>query len=236
MTPTITAPTATHRRDHRSVLADAEKRLLVWIARRLPRWVTSDHLSALGLVSMAAAGLAFGALQYTPWAALAFITALAANWFGDSLDGTLARVRDQQRPRFWFYVDHVIDVAGTALLLAGMAWSGRMDVALAFAALSAYLMVSAESYLATHAIGVFHMSFLGVGPTELRILLAAGALAVMRDPSIDSGPLTGMRLFDVSGAMAIAGMLGIFVFNAVKHTRMLYQAEPLPVAGTKRAA
>src|SRR5688572_12173348 len=102
---------ATHERDHRSVLAAAEKRLLVWIAERLPRWVTSDQLSAVGLVSMAAAGAAFAA-QPSEWAALAVIAALAANWFGDSLDGTLARVRHQQRPRFGFYVDHVIDIAG----------------------------------------------------------------------------------------------------------------------------
>src|SRR5205823_4494044 len=108
------------------------------------------------------------------------------------------------------------------------AWSGRMDVTLAFAALSAYLMVSAESYLATHAIGVFHMSFLGVGPTELRILLAAGAVAVMRTPNIGAGPLAGLRLFDVSAAVAVAGMLGVFIFNAAKHTRLLYRAEPLP--------
>ncbi len=171
-----TTGSANHKRDHRSVLAAAEKRALIWMAERLPRWVTSDQLSALGLVSMAAAGLSFAALGSTPWAALAVIVSLTANWFGDSLDGTLARVRDQQRPRFGFYVDHVVDVAGTAMLIAGLAWSGRMDTTLALVALCAYLMVSAESYLATHALGVFRMSFLGVGPTELRVLLAAGAL------------------------------------------------------------
>jgi phosphatidylglycerophosphate synthase len=186
---------------------------------------------------MVAAGLSFAALDATPWAAVGVIVALAANWFGDSLDGTLARVRDQQRPRFGYYVDHVIDVAGTAMLMAGLAWSGRMDTTIALIALCGYLMVSAESYLATHAVGVFRMSFLGVGPTELRILLAAGVLSVMHDPFIDTGPLAGARLFDVSGAIAIAGLAFIFVFNACRNTRALYRAEPLPAAGqTRRAA
>ena len=231
-----TAVSAAHQRDHRSVLASAEKRLLIWIAERLPRWVTSDQLSALGLASMAAAGASFAALPST-WAALAAIAALAANWFGDSLDGTLARVRNQPRPRFGFYVDHVIDVAGTAMLLAGMAWSGLMEPTLAFVALSAYLMVMAESFLATHSVGVFHMSFLGVGPTELRILLGAGALAVMHDPYIDAGFLAGVRLFDVAGAIAAAGLLGVFVVNACRNTRLLFHAEPLPAAtGARRAA
>lgn len=231
-----TTGAAAHRRDHRSLLAGAEKRALVWMAERLPRWVTSDQLSALGLVSMAAAGVAFAALQLTPMAALAFLAALAANWFGDSLDGTLARVRDQQRPRFGFYVDHVIDVAGTGLLLSGIASSGRMHPVIALATLAAYLAVSAESYLATHSLGLFRMSFLGFGPTELRILLAAGALAVMHDGRISGGPFAGAQLFDVGGIIAIAGLIGVFAFNAVRHTRLLYQAEPLPDANSRRAA
>ncbi len=235
MIPTTTGSVA-HRRHHESVLAAVEKRALVWIARRLPYWVTSDQLSGLGLWSMAAAGAAFAALQLTPWAAFAVVAALAANWFGDSLDGTLARVRDQQRPRFGFYVDHVIDIAGTALLLAGIACSGRMHPEIALATLAAYLMVSAESYLATHALGVFRMSFFGFGPTELRILLAAGALAVMHHARIDSGPFAGARLFDVGGVIAIAGLLGVFVFNGIRHTRLLYRAEPLPDSDARRAA
>jgi phosphatidylglycerophosphate synthase len=217
------------------MLAAAEKRLLIWIARRLPRWVTSDQLSALGLASMAAAAAAFAALPST-WAALSVIAALAANWFGDSLDGTLARVRNQQRPQFGFYVDHVIDVAGTAMLLAGMAWSGVMAPTLAFFTLSAYLMVMAESFLATHSLGLFRMSFLGVGPTELRLLLGAGALAVMHEPYIDAGPLAGARLFDVAGAAAAAGLLAVFAFNATRNTRTLFHAEPIPAADARKAA
>src|SRR5215471_18190221 len=159
--------TAAHVRLHNSLTATVEKRLLVWIARRLPPTVTSDWLSGLGLAAMAAAGLSFAALRWTPWAAAAIVASLAANWFGDSLDGTVARVRHQERPRFGYYVDHVIDLAGTGMLMTGLAWSGLMHPTLALAVLAGYLLVSAESYLATHASGVFRMSHFGFGPTEL---------------------------------------------------------------------
>ena len=117
-----------HIREHRSLLADAEKRLLIFIARRLPRWINSDHLTLIGLLSMPLAGIAFARIPDAPWSAGLFVVALAANWFGDSLDGTLARVRDQQRPRFGYYVDHVIDLAGTAALFAGIGASGSSSV------------------------------------------------------------------------------------------------------------
>jgi phosphatidylglycerophosphate synthase len=224
-----------HVREHRSVLAAAEKRLLVWIAGRLPGYVSSDQLTCLGLASLAAAGAAFAFMRIAPAAAFGVVAALAANWFGDSLDGTLARVRHQPRPRYGFYVDHVLDIGGTALLLGGMACSGRMLPVVALATLGAYLMVSAESYLATHALGVFRMSFLGFGPTELRMLVAAGALAAMPDPHVAMGPFGAPRLFDVGGVIATAGLLGAFAFNVIRHTSLLYQAEPLPARDVRAA-
>lgn len=218
-----------HVRENLSVLAAAEKRALIWLAQRLPQWVNSDHLSALGLASMVAAGLSFAALQSTPWAALAVVVCLAANWFGDSLDGTVARVRGQQRPRYGFYVDHVIDLAGTTALLVGLACSSAMHPFLAVGVLAAYLLVSGESFLATHSVGVFRMSFLGFGPTELRLLLAAGAIKVAQTPHVDVPAFGEARLFDVGGAIAIGGMLVAFVVAAVRNSRALYLAEPIPV-------
>jgi archaetidylinositol phosphate synthase len=91
----------------------------VWTARRLPAFVTSDHLSALALIGMASAGVSFAAMRISKWGALGVVVFLTVNWFGDSLDGTLARVRNEQRPRYGCYVDHVIDVAGIVLLLGG---------------------------------------------------------------------------------------------------------------------
>src|SRR5262245_18786416 len=108
-----------HTREHHSLLAAGERRLLIAIARRLPPSVTSDHLTALALVSMLLAGPAFALIPATPAAAFLFVALLAVNWFGDSLDGTVARVRDAQRPRYGYYVDHVVDLTGTAALVAG---------------------------------------------------------------------------------------------------------------------
>src|ERR1700722_5952281 len=99
-----------HIRKHGSLLAGAEQRALVWIAHRLPSFVSPDHLSALGLLSMVGAGLSLAAFRLTPLLAGAAVACLLANWFGDSLDGTVARVRNRQRPRYGFYVDHVIDL------------------------------------------------------------------------------------------------------------------------------
>jgi phosphatidylglycerophosphate synthase len=217
------------------MLAAAEKRALVWIARRLPRQINSDHLSALGLAAMAGVGGCFAAFRWTPLAVLGVVPALLINWFGDSLDGTVARVRNQQRPRYGFYVDHIIDVAGTTLLFAGLAASSLMHPTLALGVLAAYLLVSAEVYLATHTSGVFRMSFLGFGPTELRILLALGAVRASFDPYISIGQLAELRLFDVGGVVAIAGLLAVFVVSAFKNTLTLYREEPLPAASSARS-
>jgi archaetidylinositol phosphate synthase len=216
-----------HTREHLSLLAAAEKRLLVAIARRLPLWITSDHLTLLGLAAMPVAGACFARIPHAPWSAAAFIVALACNWFGDSLDGTVARVRDQQRPRYGYYVDHIIDLAGTAALFAGITASGLMHGSVASALTAAYFLVAAESYLATHARGVFRLSFAGFGPTELRIVLAAGAVAVVHRPWVDVFGLHA-RLFDIGGAIAILGMVTAFIVAAIRNTRALYVAEPLP--------
>ena len=225
----------THVREHNSFLAPVEKRALIAIAKRLPRWINSDHLSGLGLGAMFAAGVSFAAYQITPWAALGVILCLAANWFGDSLDGTVARVRGHQRPNYGFYVDHAIDLAGSTFLLVGLALSGLMNPLLAMVLLAAYLLVSAESYLATHAAGIFRMSFLGFGPTELRLVLAAGALKAAAGPMVDFGWLGAFRLFDVGAVVAVAGLSIAFIASAVRNTHALYLAEPLPRTSSDRA-
>jgi phosphatidylglycerophosphate synthase len=228
--------TAAHARRNQSVTAAAEKRLLEAMARRLPRAISSDHLSALGLAAMAVAGAAFAVLRVSHWAAAAVIVALVANWLGDSLDGTVARVRGQLRPRYGYYVDHVIDLAGTTLLFAGIACSGVMSPLLSVSVLGGYLLVSAETYLMTHAAGVFRMSFLGMGPTELRLLLAVGAVKAAAAPYVTLGHWPPVLLFDVGGALAIAGLLLAFIASALQNTRALYLAEPVPVAAPSRVA
>ena len=226
-----------HVRVHKSVLAAAEKRTLIYIAERLPRTVNSDHLSAIGLAAMLGAGFSFAAFRVSPaWAALGVVAFLVANWFGDSLDGTVARVRQQQRPRYGFYVDHVIDLAGSTFLLSGLACSGLMSPLIAASLLCAYLLVSAETYLATHASGVFRMSFMGFGPTELRILIAIGAIKAAIAPQVDVPALGVMRLFDIGGLIGAAGLIVACVAAAVRNTRALYLAEPLPAGADARLA
>jgi phosphatidylglycerophosphate synthase len=211
-----------------SVLAPLEKRTLLWLAARMPPWVNSDHLTGLALLAMVGAGGCFWLAKHAPEVALPLvIVCLAINWFGDSLDGTLARYRQQQRPRYGFYVDHVVDMIGIACLVGGMALSGYMHPFVALGLLAAYFMLSAEIYLATHSVGVFQMSFFKVGPTELRILLSIGALALLVHPT---STILGreFQLFDVGGVVAIVSLLMTFVFSAARNTRTLYRAEPIP--------
>jgi phosphatidylglycerophosphate synthase len=217
---------ATHVRQHNSILAAAEKRALIWMAHRLPRWIHSDHLSGLGLVSMAGAGLAFWMAGMDPIAGASLVVlCLALNWFGDSLDGTLARVRDQQRPRYGYYVDHVIDLAGTAMLFAGVAASGLMSPVIAILVVAAYYLVSAEAFLATHSRGLFKMAFAGIGPTELRILLAAGAVAVIDSPFVSPFGLAPVKLWDLGGVIAAVGMTVAFVVSSSRNGFALYLEE-----------
>ena len=210
-----------------SVLAPLEKRTLVWLAERMPRRVNSDHLTVLALVAMLGAGLSYWWASVNPIGLVAATVCLALNWFGDSLDGTLARVRQCQRPRYGFYVDHVIDEFGIALLIGGMSLSGYMSPWVAAVLLIAYLMLTVEVFLATHVLGTFRMTFLKMGPTELRILLAIGnAVALWKPTATIAGH--EFLLFDVGGVIGAIGLAFTLVFSAISNTRKLYRLEPLP--------
>ena len=222
-----------HVREHRSLLAAAEKRVLIAIAGRLPVCVHSDHLTILALVAMGCAGAGYALARWDVRTLWIVIVALAVNWFGDSLDGTLARVRRVERPRYGFYVDHVLDIVGTTLLIGGLAASGFMTPVIALTLLVAYLLVSGEIFLATSVRGVFRMSFSGVGPTELRILLAAGTLALFRDPHVNLAGVE-MRVFDVGGVIAIVGLLVALIAGVVRNATALAQLEPRPEHGVGR--
>jgi phosphatidylglycerophosphate synthase len=223
----MTGAGTAHIRLNTGVLAAVEKRTLIWIVHRLPRWVNSDHLTLLALVAMAGAGASFWAARYWPPALVLVVAFLAVNWFGDSLDGTLARVRRHERPRYGFYVDHVLDIAGASFLFGGMALSGFMSPVVGLALLAAYLLVSAEVFLATGVNGTFRMSFLSVGPTELRILLSIGVLTLFSRPVVSPFGLGPFLLFDVGGGVAVAGLAVAFITSTVRTTMALYRAEPL---------
>ena len=218
--------TSNHVREHGSLTAGAEKRLLVWMARRLPSWVNSDHLTLLALAAMALAGAGYALARFDRRALWLVVAALALNWFGDSLDGTLARVRRAERPRYGFYVDHVLDIVGITLLVAGLACSGFMNPVIALAMLVAYLLVSGEVFLATAVRHVFRMSFAGFGPTELRIVLAVGTLALFRDPQVNTGVFGRLPLFDVGAIVATAGLAIALLVSITRNTGALARAEP----------
>src|SRR4026209_594188 len=213
------------KRVHTSLLADVEKRCLIWMAQRLPAAVNSDHLTALAGGSMLAAGLWF--LDGSAAALLAAIACLTLNWFGDSLDGTLARVRHHERPRYGFYVDHVPGGLCGPCSLACLVLGGHMSLSIGAGFLIAYYLLMIEIALATHAVGVFRISFWKFGPTELRILLARGSLRLMHSDFVTLAGST-YRLVDIGGVLAIVGLIITFVVSAVANTRKLYAAEPLP--------
>lgn len=212
------------QRAHTSMLASLEKRSLIWMAQRLPAWVNSDHLTALGTISLAIAGLLYWRARTSRGALALAIVFLILNWFGDSLDGTLARVRNRQRPRYGFYVDHVLDAVGSFFLMTGLAFSGYMTPAVAYGFLIAYLLLSIEIYLATYTIGTFHLSFFSFGPTELRLLLVIGTLVVIWHRYALFGTRSFL-LFDVGFSIGTLGLAATLIYAMVQHTRALYKLE-----------
>jgi archaetidylinositol phosphate synthase len=215
------------RRVNQSLTASMEKRVLLWMAERAPKWLTSDQLTLLGLGAQIGAGIFYALARYNRRALLLVILCVVLNWLADSMDGTLARVRRQQRPRYGFYVDHMVDIFGSVALMCGLGCSGLLHWQTAIAMLIAFLILSSESYLATYTLSCFQMSQGIFGPTEIRILLIMGNLALLRSPY---STLFGHRmlLFDLGGAIAAICMFAMAIFITVRHTVELYRQEPLP--------
>ncbi|MBL8175888.1 MAG: CDP-alcohol phosphatidyltransferase family protein [Bryobacterales bacterium] len=212
------------RRVQESFLAGIEKRVLIDMAKRMPGAVNADHLTAIGFAAMIAAGAAYAVAPLWTPALLAVNVLLAVNWFGDSMDGTLARVRNQQRPRYGYYVDHIIDALSAMFLFGGLALSGFMSERVAMGMLLCYLLLAIQSYLATHSLGVFSISWWKFSPTEMRILLAVGNTVAFFTPKtrILGEP---MLFFDVAGVIAIACMGVVLGVTVVRNTVTLYRAE-----------
>lgn len=215
------------KREQTSVLAPLERAALRGLARRMPAWVNSDHLSLLGLVSMLLAGVGYALSRQNPLMLHLVNLFIFLNWFGDSLDGTLARYRDRQRPRYGFYVDHIIDTFGTMFLILGLALSGYMTERVAAAMLIVFLMLAINSYLAAYSLGIFKISQWKMGPTEMRLLMIIGNVYLIYRPY---ARIFGHRylLYDVGGVIAIAGMALILVVSSIQNTHALYELERLP--------
>jgi phosphatidylglycerophosphate synthase len=224
MTRSIAFKTAT--RDQQSILTSFEKRTLLWVAARLPQRVNPDHLTILGFAGMILTGLSYYLAQWDRRMLMVGIFFLAINWLGDSLDGTIARYRNRLRPRYGFYVDHIVDAFGTFLLMAGFGLSGYMSLSVAMAFLIAYYLMNIEIYLATYTVGVFKLSYGIWGPTELRVMLAIGNIAMMFKPHVT---IVGHRflLADVGAAVAIPFIIAVTIIGALRNTTRLYEEERL---------
>jgi archaetidylinositol phosphate synthase len=220
-----TKPFRDAEREQTSILAPLERAALRGLARRMPSWVNSDHLSILGLVGMLMAGACYAASKQNPLLLYLVNLFIFLNWFGDSLDGTVARYRNRQRPRYGFYVDHIIDTFGALFLLFGLARSGYMSERVAAAVLIVFFMLAINSYLAAYSIGVFKLSQWKLGPTEMRLLLMIGNVFLIYHPRVYH---RRYLLFDVGGVVAVIGMALILIFLTIQNTRTLYELERLP--------
>jgi archaetidylinositol phosphate synthase len=218
-----TAMDATAPREKAFLLARPEQRLLEAIARRLPARVLPDHLTVLAL---AAAGgfAAFGALGWL-WGMAGL---LVVQWLGDSLDGTLARVRRTERPRYGYYLDHLSDALSTALVGLGLGLTAQMHLTVALVLVIAYLALSINTYLETQALGVFTLGYGRLGPTEARLGLVAllAATALGAEAAL---PLPGvtLSLLDIA-ALGAAGAMAVAVTGrALGNLRTLARSEPV---------
>ncbi len=219
---------ATGTRELTFLLADPERRLLRAVAARLPRWVTSDHLTLLGVLGAVAVGLAYALTSYDVrwlWAASA---ALVVNWFGDSLDGTLARVRGAERPRYGYYLDHLVDAFSTAVVGLGIGLSPFVRIEVALLLVVAYLALSINVYLETAVFGVFRLSYGRIGPTEARaILIALNTLLLLSATAGGSAFAQAAALSNAVSLVLALAMGVMLVARFVTNLQHLARLEPL---------
>jgi len=205
-------------REKKFLLAEPEARLLAAIAGRLPRFVRPDHLTVVALVAAVAFAVAAATGHF--WTAAAL---LVVHWFGDSLDGTLARVRKAERPRYGYYLDHLADAFATALVGLGLGLSAHMHLAAGLVLVIAYLALSINSYLETHAFGRFSLGYGRLGPTEARLALIALLSAVALGFEVS---WLGLTLLDVVALGGAAVMLLALFARACSNLRVLAAREP----------
>jgi archaetidylinositol phosphate synthase len=230
---TVTANTEDAPRDKQFILAHAEGRILEWIARRLPARILPDHMTVLGVlaaVGIAAAYVLSNGDKAWLWAASAL---LVVHWLGDSLDGTLARVRKIERPKYGYYLDHLVDAVATALIGIGLGLSPWMLLSVGLLIVIAYLVLSINTYLETYAFGVFTLGYGRLGPTEVRLLLIAlnTAIALGAGLGFEVAGL-GLTVLDLIGIAVAAVMAAGLAGRAARNLRRLAELEP---AATPRA-
>lgn len=205
--------------------ADIERRALIAIARRLPSAIRPNHLTAVGVLGAAGAGVAYAATSWHPGWLLAACLALGVNWFGDSLDGTLARVRKVERPRYGYYLDHVVDAFNTVAVGLGLGLSPYVSAELALGLVILYLALSINVYIETAVYGEFRMAYGRIGPTEFRILLVLGSTMVFGLSRV----LSVADLSAITNALAVLSAVGasaLLVWRFAVNLRHLARLEP----------
>jgi archaetidylinositol phosphate synthase len=223
----MSAGAGEHARTSEFVLKRFESWALPRLAARLPAWVVPDHLTLLGLLASTAIGAAYAlSVRNEAWLWLAS-AALVVNWFGDSLDGTLARYRRIERPRYGYYLDHLTDAYSTLAIGLGLGFSPYMLMPVGLAIVIAYLLLSINVYLETHVFETFSFSYGKLGPTEVRLVLIG-----LNTAALTVGPLpfavlgVGATVFDVAGLAAAFGMLAMLLGRAARNLRALSRLEP----------
>jgi phosphatidylglycerophosphate synthase len=212
------------RREIGGFTASCERRVLAALAARMPAGVQSDHLTALGFLATMGAGAAYAAAAQSRLWLLAAVACLALNWFGDSLDGTLARHRRQERPRYGFYIDHMVDVLGAAYVFGGLGVSGLVTPGLAMAALVAYLTTAVHTCLTSYTVGTFKISYGVLGVTELRLIMAAVTALAVWWPTVDVG-IAELRVLDLFVAFAALGLAGVLITDVPRIAMALRSEE-----------
>ena len=218
-----------------SVLNAAEKKVLVWLAQRQPRWMTSDMLTAIGVAGaiVVAVGYALSNV-HIGWlwlASLGFII----NWYGDSLDGTLARVRDTQRPIYGFYLDHNVDGITMTIMCIGAGLSGMLNLYIAMAVLAIYLMLSILVYINAHLKGEFKLTYAGMGPTEFRLIMIVvntlfATIAPLRAWAVCLdvfGMPIALGAFDIVGLIILVVLIVIYLNNFCRDLKGYEEIDPV---------
>ena len=211
-------------RSKKFFLAIPEARFLEWMARRVPAWLKPDHFTALGVLAslgIAAAYVLSNGDSAWLWAASGL---LVVHWLGDSLDGTLARVRKSERPRYGYYLDHLVDAFATAAIGIGLGLSPHMLLAVGLAIVVAYLILSINTYLETQAFGVFTLGYGRFGPTEARLALIAVNTAIALGIGAD---VLGVSLLDAVGIGLAGAMVIALIARAGRNLKRLAELEPV---------
>jgi phosphatidylglycerophosphate synthase len=227
MTDEERLPDAQHERTAPFLLAGFERQVLPRLARALPAWVVPDHLTALGLLSSTWIAVAYILSNRNPAWLWGASLGLVIQWYGDSLDGTLARERKIERPRYGYYLDHITDAYSTAAIGIGLGLSPYMLLSIGLAVVILYLIMSINVYLETYVLGEFRLGYAVLGPTEARVaLIAMNTVAIMLEPMRFDMAGVSLTLFDIFGAVGVLAMLVLMLIRVGGNLRALARLEP----------